>query len=282
MKLRISHRTAFRYESPISESHNELRLQPVSDERQDCRSFVVRIFPVTKLSHYIDFFLNRVHFFELSEPHAELSVESMSLVETTVPPAPSAHRQAAMAELAPLARTDVCYDFVQSSTLVTLNAEAWRAAQDAAGGIDEVLTAADAIMRHIHGSFTYDAAATTVQTRMDEALRLRRGVCQDYAHVMIGLCRSLKIPARYVSGYIFNGGGERALIGADATHAWCEVYLPEFGWHGLDPTNNKPADDHYVKVAVGRDYADVPPVRGTYRGSSAQAMEVKVSVVEEF
>jgi transglutaminase-like putative cysteine protease len=112
---------------------------------------------------------------------------------------------------------------------------------------------------------------------MRDVLRTKRGVCQDFAHVMLGVCRSLKIPCRYVSGYLYNGPADR-LRGAQASHAWVEVYLPELGWHGLDPTNNGQPDERYVKVAVGRDYADVAPLKGTYRGTGERKMTVDVLV----
>src|SRR5690606_13079301 len=111
----------------------------------------------------------------------------------------------------------------------------------------------------------------------DEAYRLRRGVCQDFTHVMIGLCRAAGIPARYASGYLYNGPSD-ILIGSQASHAWCEVYLPTAGWIGFDPTNNHLADQRYVKVAVGRDYEDVTPVGGSYHGTGHCRLEVHVSV----
>jgi transglutaminase-like putative cysteine protease len=112
---------------------------------------------------------------------------------------------------------------------------------------------------------------------MEEALRLRQGVCQDFAHVMIGLCRALKIPARYVSGYLYNGPADE-LKGSQATHAWVDVFLPGLGWRGLDPTNQQPVNGRYVKVAIGRDYADVSPFRGTYRGTANRRLSVDVLV----
>jgi transglutaminase-like putative cysteine protease len=112
---------------------------------------------------------------------------------------------------------------------------------------------------------------------MLEVLEQKAGVCQDFAHVMLGMCRALKIPARYVSGYIYNGPSG-TLAGAQASHAWCEVYLPDLGWRALDPTNNQQADERYVKVAAGRDYADVAPIKGQYRGTPQKTMNVTVQV----
>jgi transglutaminase-like putative cysteine protease len=128
----------------------------------------------------------------------------------------------------------------------------------------------------VHRTFSYDKAATTVRSAVDDALATRAGVCQDFAHVMIAAARNAKIPARYVSGYIFRGDSH--VLGAEASHAWCEAYLPPSGWIGFDPTNDRLVDDHYVKIAIGRDYRDVSPVRGVYRGSADAEMSVDVAM----
>jgi transglutaminase-like putative cysteine protease len=128
-----------------------------------------------------------------------------------------------------------------------------------------------------HREFRYDSDATEVNTRTEDAFARRHGVCQDFTHVMLGLCRSVGIAARYASGYLYNGPRDH-LIGAQASHAWCEVYLPGAGWIGFDPTNNTLADERYVKAAVGRDYDEVAPVTGTYVGTSHRRMEVTVVV----
>ena len=132
-------------------------------------------------------------------------------------------------------------------------------------------------MRWIYAEFTYEPGTTDVETHLEQAFALRKGVCQDFTHVMIGMCRSIGLPARYASGYILTSGGY-SLVGAQASHAWCEVYLPETGWIGFDPTNAVLADQRYVKIAVGRDYGDVAPVLGSYMGGAGCRMEVEVSV----
>jgi len=133
------------------------------------------------------------------------------------------------------------------------------------------------IMAFIHGAFRYQAQVTNAHTTMVEALELRQGVCQDFANVMIGLCRGLHIPARYVSGYLYNGPADQ-LRGAQASHAWVEVFLPGLGWLALDPTNAQTAGERHVKLAVGRDYADVSPFKGTYRGTGRRTLTVEVLV----
>ena len=160
---------------------------------------------------------------------------------------------------------------MQDSHYVELSPEVWRLAVDATVGVTDTWQAALAILKFIHGNFKYESDPRSVHTHMRDVLREKRGVCQDFAHVMIGLCRALKIPALYVSGYL-------ATETASATHAWVEVLVPGFGWLALDPTHNRPVDDTYVKIAVGRDYADVPPVAGNYKGTTERKLEVKVDI----
>jgi transglutaminase-like putative cysteine protease len=278
MKLHILHRTRYSYAGSVRESFNEARLQPITSEGQTCHSFLLKVLPSSQLSHYLDFYFNYVHLFHVAQPHTELTVEANSTVTT-----PDTVALAAAATPAPLAaigeclRLDRCYDFLQSSTFVEITPELWRLALDLTAGQADAWQAAQAIMRYIHGEFQYRPAATHVHTHMREVLQARAGVCQDFAHVMLGLCRALKIPARYISGYLYNGPADQ-LKGAQASHAWVEVYLPGHGWAGLDPTNNRPADSHYVKVAAGRDYADVSPIKGTYRGTAKRQLLVDVLV----
>ena len=179
--------------------------------------------------------------------------------------------------LAPLAPFDRCYDFLQSSTYVEVSADTWRLAVDATHGQADAWQAAQAVMRQIHEGFRDQSGATHAHTHMREVLKSRAGVCQDFAHVMLGLCRALKMPARYVSGYLYNGPADQ-LRGAQASHAWVEVFVPGLGWCGLDPTNARVVDGQYVKVAHGRDFADVSPLKGTYRGTAKRELTVDVLV----
>jgi transglutaminase-like putative cysteine protease len=278
MKLQIFHRTRFNYENSVRESFNEARLQPVTTGAQVCHSFLLKILPTAKLSHYLDFYFNCVHLFEINESHTELNVEATSVVSTgDVPALPPGASPAPMATIGECARQERCYDFLQSSTYVEAGPDLWRLALDATDGQSDAWQAAQAVMHYIFREFRYQSASTHVHTHMRDVLKARTGVCQDFAHVMIGLCRALKVPARYVSGYLYNGPADQ-LKGAQASHAWVEVYMPGHGWCGLDPTNNKLTDGHYVKVAVGRDYADVSPLKGTYRGTAKRQLSVDVLV----
>jgi transglutaminase-like putative cysteine protease len=278
MKLHVLHRTRFKYPTSVHDSFNEVRLEPVTTGGQVCHSFILKVLPSSRLKHYLDFHRNCVHLFEVNQPHTELMVEANSIVTTRAEPALAANATPApMSTLPECVRLELCYDFLQTSTYVEINADAWRLALDAAGSQADVWQAAQAIMRHIHREFRYQPAVTHAHTHMREVLKARAGVCQDFAHVMLGLCRALKIPARYVSGYLYNGPADQ-LKGAQASHAWVEVYVLGHGWCGLDPTNDRLVDGHYVKVATGRDFGDVSPVKGTYRGTAKRELSVDVLV----
>jgi transglutaminase-like putative cysteine protease len=272
MKWEIRHRTRYHYTAPVRDSFNEVRLKPVTNEHQRAESFELAVQPTVHLRHYQDFHANWVDHFEIPDPHDSLQIESHAVVTTLPPQTLSADaRPAPLAEIAGAARSERCFDYVQESRFVDAAPETWRLALDATEGRTDAWQAALAIMRFLHGHLAYEPQSTHVHTHMREVLEKRRGVCQDFAHVTLGLCRSLKMPALYVSGYL-------ATETANATHAWVEVFIPTVGWRALDPTHNRQTDETYVKIAVGRDYGDVPPVSGTYRGTSKRAMEVEVNI----
>ena len=209
--------------------------------------------------------------------HNSLLIESRVQVETHWPEAIADDaRFCPLTKLADALDADRCFDFLQSSRYVELEVDAWRLALDAMEDRTDVWQAALALMRFTHGYLKYQPNSTHVHTQMRDVIAQRSGVCQDFAHFLIGLCRSVKIPARYVSGYL-------ATETASATHAWTEIFLPELGWRGLDPTHNRQIDETYVKIGHGRDYADVPPVSGNYHGTLERTMtvEVRVNAVRE-
>lgn len=272
MKWEIIHRTEYTYASPVRESFNEVRLQPFSDDWQQVDEFLVKILPAPRLRHYHDFYSNVVHHFEIPEPHSSLLVESRTRV-TVHPPPPLAPTEMPwpLTRIGEAAKESRVFEFLTDSHYVESSPEAWRLALDATAGMTDTWQAALALMRFVHAELKYEPNSTTVHTHMREVLRERRGVCQDFAHVLLGLCRVMKIPALYVSGYL-------ATEAASATHAWTEVLIPGIGWRALDPTHNRQTDETYVKIAVGRDYADVAPVRGHYKGTTDRKMAVKVSI----
>jgi transglutaminase-like putative cysteine protease len=272
MKWEIIHRTSYAYASPVRDSFNEARLQPFSDEWQTVDHFLLKVLPAARLRHHHDFYSNVVHHFEIPEPHSTLLVES-NLRVTTNPQPPLAPEATPfpLARIGEAAREPRVFEFLQESRFVELSPEVWRLALDATDGVTDTWQATLALMNWIHHTLKYEPSSTSVHTHMREVLRNQRGVCQDFAHVLIGLCRALKIPALYVSGYL-------ATERASATHAWVEVLIPGAGWRALDPTHNCQPGETYVKVAVGRDYADVAPVTGNYKGTTDRKMTVSVAI----
>lgn len=272
MKWEIIHRTQYNYAAPVRDSFNEARLQPFSDDWQTVDHFLLKVLPAARLRHHHDFYSNIVHHFEINEPHNSLLVESH--LRVTTKPRPALGDEATPWPLARIGEAVIesrIVDFLQESRFVDLSPEIWRLALDATAGVVDTWQAARAIMGCIHAQFKYESNATSVHTHMRDVLREQRGVCQDFAHVMIGMCRALKIPALYVSGYL-------ATETASATHAWVEVLIPGVGWRGLDPTHNRHPDEMYVKIAVGRDYADVAPLTGNYKGTTNRNMQVQVNI----
>jgi transglutaminase-like putative cysteine protease len=277
MHLSILHRTTFTYAGKAHDSFNEVRLRPIDDAFQKCVNFDLRLEPTATPQEYSDFYGNTIHYFDIAEGHTKLIVEAQSLVETTPnddrPSVPSV----SSSDLEHSAEREMFAEFYTSSQYVPLEVELWREAQDAlCDGRADVWNEVCRLGRHIYRTFAYKPKTTGVSTRANDALKLRMGVCQDFAHVHLGLCRSLGIPARYVSGYFFNTTRRPREI--EASHAWIEAYVPGFGWAAFDPTHDRPADDRYVKVAVGRDYADIRPINGTYRGAPTRSLKVDVKV----
>lgn len=170
-----------------------------------------------------------------------------------------------------------CRQYLLESRWVSLRPEISKQALNLKMEENAAFEKATAITRWIYAEFIYEPGMTDVKTHLEQAFSLRKGVCQDFTHVMIGLCRFIGLPARYASGYILSGGGE-SLVGSQASHAWCEIYLPDSGWIGFDPTNAVLADQRYIKIAVGRDYGDVAPILGSYVGDAVCRMELEVSV----
>lgn len=272
MRFSVIHRTRYTYATPVKESFNEVRLEPVTNEHQTVEGFVLKVLPPPRLRHYSDFYRNKTHHFEIPEPHASLLVESQFRVTTRStnwldPEARPFPRE----RLAECERQDRCFDFLGPSEFVEITPEVWRTALDVVGDEGDVWQASQALMGYVHREFTYTPQVTSVKTRSSEVFADRRGVCQDFAHVLLALCRSIRIPALYVSGYLHTPE-------ANATHAWIEVFLPGVGWCALDPTHNRQPDQNYIKLAVGRDYSDALPIRGTYRGVTERSMQVEVRI----
>lgn len=279
MKLYIFHRTSYSYPALVSQSYNELRLHPLSNDWQNCISSTITILPICKLRSYLDLNGNIVHYFELPEEHRKLVIESRSIVETS-PRVDFAHFPYGvnLSSLSKMEGVPEYRDYLQTSSYVEINPTVWRMAVDLRGDSNDVFQTAYQVVEFIYNHFEYCKSTTTVNTHANEVLELRRGVCQDFAHAALALCRCLGIPARYVSGYFFDHTRGQKMRGAEASHAWIEVMVTGHGWFGLDPTNNRVVDDTYVTLGTGRDYRDVAPVTGSYYGPLPHAFDVTVRV----
>ena len=264
MWLTVEHVTRFSYDAPISEAYTELRLKPSHRDGQRCSSFSLALEPRgVSVAEYVDRFGNTVHHFDVLEQHDRIAVTARSEVWT-------APRLVDGISPTPLDR----FDFLAPSRYVPLDDLVLElAAAPASGKPDATATS---LMDAVRSAMTYERGTTNVHTTAAEALAEGRGVCQDFSHVMIGACRARGIPARYVSGYLYDP--EHGDLGE--SHAWVDVHLGAEGWLSLDPTHDVEQTEHYVRVGVGRDYADVSPSRGVYKGTADETLEVAVAIRE--
>ena len=236
MRLYVFHRTSYRYPSPVTQSYNELRLHPLSNDWQNCISTTLSILPISRPQSYLDLNGNIVHFFELPEAHQKLVIEARSVIETsTRVDFENFPYGVSLSKLSKMEGVPEYRDYLQTSTYVEINPEVWRMAVDLQGESKDVFQTAYQVMEFIYQNFEYCKSTTTVDTHANEVLKIRRGVCQDFAHAALALCRCLGIPARYVSGYFFDSTRDRRMRGAEASHAWIEVMVSGHGWFGLDP-----------------------------------------------
>jgi transglutaminase-like putative cysteine protease len=287
MKYRIIHKTAFRYSEPASLSQNELFLHPRETGTQRVIQSQLTIVPEPQYLHQrTDYFGNIAHVFMVQQPHHELVMSTVSMVETSPPVTPGpadtaswetvARRLAVHEGPADLAASQ----FVFLSPLVSFSPAVMAYARPSFPPETPILTGALDLVRRIFTEFTYDKSATTVDTTVDQVLTNRKGVCQDFSHVAISCLRAIGLAARYVSGYLETKPppGKAKLVGADASHAWISLYVPDSGWIDLDPTNNMIVGENHITLAWGRDYGDVTPVKGVVMGGGVHTLSVMVDV----
>ncbi|HEY5336373.1 MAG TPA: transglutaminase family protein [Mycobacteriales bacterium] len=286
MRVTIRHTTSFTYPQPARASFNELRLTPRNDEGQNLISFGLTLEPPARTTQFRDHWGTLVQAFNINAPHDHLTIVGESRVVTSRrPPLPDSTGDAGgtFDALDEPALRDALAESLHSSPLAgggePLSTFAQHVRQVVAP--HSVLALVEGISREVHARFTYVSGTSYVSSTVDDLLKRGTGVCQDFAHLMIATLRDLGIPARYVSGYFYAGHGEPAPDVAleVESHAWVEAYVPGTGWIAYDPTNDCPADERHVTVAVGRDYSDVPPVRGTLLGGRGQQLDVAVTMV---
>jgi transglutaminase-like putative cysteine protease len=277
----IRHITRFRYSGPVHESVMELRMQPRSETGQTLRNFQIATNPRAQLYAYTDHFGNAVYHFNVLRQHSELRIDAISVVEVKEQePLPPATDTLEWQRYNSFNLTGEHYDLLEDSDFAKSSPELKRfmSAHNLESPRGDPLTALKHLSNVIYNSFEYEAGVTQVHSPIAQALDAGRGVCQDFAHIMIATARLWGLPSRYVSGYLFHRRQDRDRSSPDATHAWMEAYLPSLGWVGFDPTNNIVVADRHVRVAVGRDYGDVPPTRGTFKGDVESELGVAVRV----
>ena len=263
MHLFIEHTTEFSYDHAISEAYTEMRLRPLDTGGQRCLAFSLSTDPRGDILQYSDIRGNDVRYFDVLLPHDRLVVSAVSEVMT--PEALVAERPG----LTPLEQFDYLTETpytLPTTPIAELAAGSARA--------DGPRAQALALMEATHRALKYTPGITNVKTTAAEAMALGQGVCQDFTHLMLAACRSCGLPARYVSGYLHSPGG----TGAQATHAWVDVFAEGQGWISLDPTHNCLQAAGHVRVAVGRDYAEIMPTHGIYMGKSKETLAVRVNV----
>ncbi|HPU50506.1 MAG TPA: transglutaminase family protein [Burkholderiaceae bacterium] len=281
----VVHETEYRYERPADSAWQLAHLRPRVTEHQTVSAHRLEVEPLpSEMDAGTDYFGNPVQRFAVPVAHDRLQVRSVA--EVTVVPrpvvagAPAWERVAqAVAEGDPLRRYELVQYCLESPFIGLLDGALALARPDFTPGRD-LLAALQALARRIHDQFQFDPDATHIGTPLSEVLQTRRGVCQDFAHLMISAVRSFGLPARYVSGYLLTQPppGQARLIGADASHAWVSVWCGDAGWIDLDPTNGKLADQAFITLGWGRDYGDVAPLRGVVWGGGRQLLDVRVTV----
>lgn len=285
MLLRISHTTRFIYDAPAYQSHNEVRMRPIDCAAHKRLDFTLEVEPEAAFFDFDDYWGNHVNSFSIHSEHRALTIVARSLVqclEEENPPAPSVSFEEFLRH--DQARVQTEYDFLGASTYVPFSDRVkkffWTARPQPT---DDVGVYVHQMVAFVRDQFSYEPGVTRVHSTVDEILSIGAGVCQDFAHLTIAILRLAGVPARYVSGYLAPPPGSGPVPPeAQASHAWIEAQLPGQGWMGFDPTHGCRTDVRHIKVATGRDYSDVTPLRGVYRSfGSKQTMTVDLKLERE-
>lgn len=276
----IHHITRYTYPEPVRDSANQIMLYPVKDEYQEVQSQKISVTGEPFIEVYLDYYGNEIGSFMNISPHIEMRIDSTISVVTKSRVFPSDNHLTLEQwdHLQAISNTVPFIDFLKQEKFNDLP-EVKKIADAGFYKTVSVFTAVKQLNDYVYTNFKYIKGITTTETTVDEIWDLKAGVCQDFAHILLVMLRLLGIPSRYVSGYVCPH--DHKLRGEGATHAWVEAYIPYYGWLGLDPTNNCVVDDLHVRLAVGRNFSDCSPVKGTYKGTAKQTLEVGVSVSHE-
>ena len=278
----VRHFTRFRYSRPVWQSVMELRMQPRSENTQRCFTFQLSISPQARVFSYQDHIGNFVHHFDVPGQHRQLTITADALVDVETPsPLPESLGPGAWDELDAMIDREDYWDMLMPSCFAYTSPELEALASEF-GVVQrsgrEPLELLTTLNSKVYQYFSYVKRSTGVNSAIEDAIRSRQGVCQDFAHIMISIVRNLRIPCRYVSGYLHRDSGHADRSDEGATHAWVEALLPRIGWVGFDPTNNLIVGGRHIRTAIGRDYSDVSPTVGTMKGSAETELQVRVRV----
>lgn len=275
----IRHITNFAYQPAVRESVMEVRMQPRSEGTQRCLNFYLDVSPHANIMVYRDFPGNTIHHFDIPGSQAQIKITAKAIVEVQPIPAPQSAEPCNWSDFDTQVDQGDYWEMLLPSRYVcsTERLQHFASELDLKRGASPLETLLD-LNQAIYKAFDYVPNSTKVDSPIDDALQCRRGVCQDFAHIMIALVRQLRMPCRYISGYLCHDTKVPDRSPQGATHAWVEAFLPPLGWVAFDPTNNLVASNRHIRVAIGRDYADVPPTRGVYRGKATSELSVGVYV----
>ncbi len=276
-KYRIKHITRYSYPSPVIDSANQVMLFPIDDAQQEVKKHDLIVTHQPSVEIFTDYFGNKVGIFSIIKPHSQLTIESIIevIVQEVQLPANDTAPETQWDNLATIREEFPYMDFMLLEHC-ECHEEITGVVQSFMNETITPFAIAEQMSAYVFSNFEYKKGITNVETKVDEIWKIKAGVCQDFAHVLLVMLRIVGIPARYVSGYICPDSDE--LRGAGATHAWVEAYIPFYGWLGVDPTNNCIVGDKHVRLAIGRSFTDCTPVKGTYKGSSEHTLEVSVSI----
>jgi transglutaminase-like putative cysteine protease len=279
-KFIIHHVTKYTYPEPVRDSANQIMLYPIKDGNQEVHSQRIKITGEPSVEIFKDYYGNEAGSFMNITPHRELKIDStISVVTKQIPfPTDNIAIEEQWNHLYQIRNIVPFIDFLKQENFVALP-EVKQIADSGFYKSVSVFVAVQQLTKYVYGNFKYIKGITSIETTVDEVWQLKAGVCQDFAHMLLVMLRLLNIPARYVSGYVCPR--DHNLRGEGATHAWVEAYIPFYGWLGLDPTNNCVVNDLHVRLAIGRNFSDCSPVKGTYKGTAKQTLEVGVSVSHE-
>ncbi len=276
----IRHITRFHYSAPVNESVMEVRMRPRSDSDQRCLHFNLTVNPKAHVNWYRDHLGNTIHHFDVPGTHTRLGLVAEATVELdVVPPLPEHLDASAWHEIDAVAASGELFEFLQPSQFATPTPLLEKFAEEIGAKREgDPLGLLRTLNERIFDAMSYVPKSTNVDSPIDAVLAARKGVCQDFSHVMIAIVRGLGIPARYISGYMYHSAEAHDRSSEGATHAWMEALLPGLGWVGFDPTNNLLSTDRHIRTAIGRDYADVPPAKGVFKGDADSTLSVAVRV----